>query len=809
MPALSSSLLLLAVTGIVLWLVRPYRFRWIGWLAALPPTLVTGWLLSQLGPISSGSFVVEQYAWAPALGLEVGLRLDGLAILFGLIITGVGAGVALYTGYYFEDDERMGYFYLLLYLFMASMLGLVWSDNLLALFVFWEGTSITSYLLIAFNHANKEAREGGRRAFIVTALGGLALLAGAVLLGQAAGTYTISEIVAGGPFTSHPLYPAALVLLLLAAFTKSAQFPFHFWLPGAMAAPTPASAYLHSATMVKAGVFLLARLHPALADSPAWFWSLLIVGGITMLLGPISALRYHDMKALLAYATVGQLGLLTALLAFSSHKAYIAAVVGVLAHALYKGPLFLVAGIVDHATGSRDLRRFAALWRGLPLLAATAVVAGVSMAGLPPTFGFLGKETALETGVAYSQVEPLVGWLFLAAVAVSGAFSFAYSAKFVWESFFRPQPEGGQESAHVHHAPSAAFVLAPLALALIGTAIPFVLGSIEGLLFAPSATSIAGSGVDVHLALWHGLTPAFIASLAAIAAGVALFFSRGAVRSALERAPDAFTGVYVFNRLNDGTYALADWVTRTVQGTTMATQISVTLVGGALMALFGVTQLYGGGLPLQFASFQPGVAELLLAAMAIIAALTTVRAASRLGAIISLSVVGVVVMLYFIFFSAPDLALTQLLIEVLTVILLVLVFFRVKPDRLPPMSRSRRLRNAVVAGLMGALGFVLVLFSSGIQVAPSINRYFLLWAPTQGHGANVVNVILVDLRGFDTMGEITVLGIAALGGYALLRAPRLRALQARLAQGAGKRYQHAAETPPDVKAPAEEEVLLS
>ena len=362
-PVLLSSLLLLALFSPISWFVRPHRFRRFGWLAAIPPALITVMLLGQMGEVSHGVYIEEIYLWSPQLGLELSFRLDGLALMFGLIIAGIGAAVALYTGYYLEANHRQGYFYSLLFLFMASMLGIVWSDNLLTMFVFWEGTSITSYLLIGFNDDDKKARDGSRRAFLVTGLGGLAMLLGIIILGTTAGTYTISEIVAANDLVDKPLYPIVLILILLGAFTKSAQFPFQFWLPGAMAAPTPASAYLHSATMVKAGIYLLARLHPAFSDSPLWFWSLLVIGAMTMLLGAISALRYFDMKALLAYATVSQLGILIMLLAFRSTEAYIAVAVGILAHALYKGPLFLIAGIVDHATGTRDLRRLGGLTR--------------------------------------------------------------------------------------------------------------------------------------------------------------------------------------------------------------------------------------------------------------------------------------------------------------------------------------------------------------------------------------------------------------------------------------------------------------
>ncbi len=587
MPVLSLSLLLLCATGLLLWIARPHRFRFAGWLAAIPPALVTALQLSQLVPVSQGIFLNEVYPWAPSLWLEVNLWLDGLALLFGLIITGIGTAVALYTAYYFEDDERQGYFYLLLFLFMASMLGVVWSNNLLTLFVFWEGTSITSYLLIAFKTEDPASLKGGRTAFVVTGFGGLAMLAGFLLIGVEAGTLNIAELL-GMNLTTSSYYPVILGLVLLGAFTKSAQFPFHFWLPGAMAAPTPASAYLHSATMVKAGVFLLARLHPTLSESPLWFWTLLIVGGITMLLGAISAIRYYDMKALLAYATVSQLGVLVMLLAFQGEAAAIAVAVGILAHALYKGPLFMVAGIVDHATGTRDLRRLAGLARPLLWATVTATLAGLSMAGIPPTFGFVAKETLLETLYHYMEhVDQAVGALALIAALIVGAFFVAASFTLLWEAFYRKRPVA-DDPAHVHHKPAFSFVVGPLVLTLIGVAIPLTLSQVEGLIFAPAASSISHETVHVHLKLWHGLTPVFGLSMIAITAGIGLFFVRNWLRRILNSSPAKLTSAYGFERIDKGLYALADWSTKTVQGGTLASQASVILLAGIAVLFFSI-----------------------------------------------------------------------------------------------------------------------------------------------------------------------------------------------------------------------------
>jgi multicomponent Na+:H+ antiporter subunit A len=771
-------LALLALTAPLLWLLRPHRWRHSGWLAALPPAVVTGWLLSQLQPIAQGVSIQESYAWSEAFGLTLALRLDGLALLFGLIITGIGTAIAVYTGYYFEDDPGQGRFYGLLFLFMASMLGLVWADNLLALFIFWEGTSITSYLLISFKLSDHDSLEGARRALIVTNLGGMAMLAGFVLLAQIAGSYTVSEMLAqpATTFTDHALYPAALILVLLGAFTKSAQFPFQFWLPGAMAAPTPASAYLHSATMVKAGVYLLARLHPALSDSPLWFWSLLIVGGITMLLGSISALRYYDLKAVLAYATVSQLGILVMVLAFAGESAAIAAVVGILAHALYKGPLFMLAGIIDHATGTRDLRRLAGLRWVLPWVTVTALLAALSMAGVPPTFGFLAKETLLENFAHTAESGRVaLGYGGLVAAAVAGAFFVAYSLTLLWEPFFRRQAP--LETASVHHAPALPFVLPALALTLVGLAIPFLLSQVEGLLFAPPARSIAGEPVAVHLALWHGLTIPFLTSMAALLVGVGLFFAREMIRAGFGAMPTWLNGRAIFDQIINAIYRVAAWSTQLMQEKSLATQISITLLCSVVFLLYalGLTDFWANLRVNWLAA--PTVYELILAALAIMAALTTVRTQSRLSAIISLGVVGVVVTLIFVFFSAPDLALTQLLVEVLTVVLLVFVFYRIPPRRVPKQAPWVKSHNLVVAVAVGLWGFAMALVGTGESFEPSISDYFSLNAVSAAHGGNIVNVILVDFRGFDTLGEITVLSIAAIGGYGLLRASRLRPRQ--------------------------------
>lgn len=778
-------LLLLFALGLSAPLLRPQRYRFAGWIAALLPAAITAWLILQMNAVWHGAPLVEVYPWAADLGLELSLRLDGLGLFFGLIIAGVGTGVAIYTAYYLEHDTRLGYFYGLLFAFMASMLGVVWADNLLLLFVFWEGTSITSYLMVGYNDRSDESQAGARQALIVTATGGLVMLAGLILLGQTAGTYTISEVLTTPGLTEAPLYPVIFALLCLGAFTKSAQFPFQFWLPGAMAAPTPASAYLHSATMVKAGIYLLARMHPALHDSALWFWTLLSIGGITMLLGAISALRYYDMKRILAYATVSQLGILVMLLAFHGEEMVVAVVVGILAHALYKGPLFMVAGIVDHATGTRDIRRLQRLARELPGTTVVAVLAGLSMAGLPPLFGFLAKETLLEMLFHYvgESAQPLF-WLAYGAASVAGIFFVGYTLTLILETFVLAG-ESDQEPAHVHHAPPWGFVAAPALLVLIGTVIPFVLGAVEGPLLSPPASAIAGEEIHVHLALWHGFTPVFITSLIVIATGGIIFLVRAFLRDGLNRLPDALSGAHVYLRIYNGSYALARRVTQWVQGGTLATQASVVLTAAILALVYSLLQLdWANDLRIQWGQM-PQFHDVAIALLSITATLVTVRARTRLDAIISIGVVGVTVTLFFVFFSAPDLALTQLLIEVLTVVILVLVFYKIPPHSHRPLARVTLWRNALVSCAVGVLGFFLVLLVAGDPYAPSISEYFKLNSVPLAHGGNIVNVILVDFRGFDTLGEITVLAIAALGGYALLRSSKLRNIQDQTTPGEG------------------------
>jgi multicomponent Na+:H+ antiporter subunit A len=767
------SLLALALASPLLWLIRPHRFAHIGWLAALPPAAITLWQLISLPAIAAGNEINASFWWSAQLGLEFALRLDGLAVFFGVIITGIGTVIAIYTGYYFEGEKRLGYFYALLFLFMTSMLGLVWADNLLLLFAFWEGTSITSYLLIAFKDSDRNAQDGARRAFLVTGLGGLAMLLGLVLLGVEAGTYSIREIVSMPGLVDTAIAPAAIALILLGAFTKSAQWPFHFWLPGAMSAPTPASAYLHSATMVKAGVYLLARMHPALSDHPLWLWSLAIVGSLTMLVGAYLALRQYDLKALLAYATVSQLGTFVGLLAYQDESAIVALVVAILAHALYKAPLFLVAGIIDHATGTRDMRRLANLRQALPFATTVGILAALSMAGIPLMFGFVAKELLIENSLHARETLGLLGTIGVATNLIAAIFTVAAGLILIWEVFFRRESDV-KPQAEVHHAPSLPFVLPPLFLVIIGLAIPFFFPQIEALIFSLPATSIAASPIEVHLALWHGLNLTLGLSVVALVLGWFVFTQRHHIRGRFSATLTQLDGARRWEDSINSLYALATAVTRNVQGITLLQQARGLLIAAVVVMFFTLSAVrWPDDFPINWA-VEPHVPEAIMASLTIFAAAITVVARTRLGAIISLGVVGIAITLFFVFHSAPDLAITQLLVDILTVVLLILVFYRIPPRAYRQPTQKVGARNIILSVAVGLLGFFFVLFTVSQPYFPVIGDYFLYNSVPLGHGANVVNVILVDFRAFDTYGEIVVLGIAAVGGYAVLRAGLLR-----------------------------------
>jgi multicomponent Na+:H+ antiporter subunit A len=766
-------------SGFLLALAAPglYRLtgRAAGWTLALLPLALTVYFAGFVGAVASGEVFHARHDWVPALGVNLSFTLDGLSLLFALLISGVGALVLVYAGGYLAGHPQLGRLYAFLLTFMASMLGLALADNLLALFVFWELTSISSYLLIGFDHERGEARAAALQALLVTGGGGLALMAGLVLLGQAGGSLELSALLAqGDQLRSHALYVPALLLILAGAFTKSAQFPFHFWLPAAMEAPTPVSAYLHSATMVKAGVYLLARLSPALGGTDVWVGTVSVVGGATMLVGGWLALAQSDLKRVLAYSTVSALGMLTLLLGLGGQLAVQAAMAFLLGHALYKGALFLVAGALDHETGTRDVDRLGGLGRAMPLTALAAGAAALSMAGLPPLFGFIAKELSYEATLD----APGAGWVTAAAVAANvllvAAAGLVGLRPFLGKALPTPRP--------AHEAPPG-LLLGPLALAGLGIAFGLWPGWVAEWLVSAASTSVLGQPAGTRLELWHGLTPALALSAVTLAGGVGVYAGRGLLSKAAswwQRAAHWGPAGWYELALN-GLNGLALGQTRLLQSGYLRYYLLITVA--ATVGLAGYALVGRGALEVAFNWSDLRFYEAGLAALILVAVLAAVLLQSRIAAIAALGVVGYGVALIFVLFGAPDLAMTQFLVETLTVILFVLVFYHLPESRLVS-DRAARWRDAALALAAGALMTALVLVGTP-ENYPPISGYFVEYSVSQGHGRNVVNVILVDFRELDTLGEITVLAVAAVGVYALLKFRR-RADVAREAIPAGQ-----------------------
>lgn len=699
--------------------------------------------------------------WIPSLGIRLSFAVDGLSLIFALLISGIGALVMLYARTYMAGHPQAGRFFWFLTAFMLSMLGLVLAADLIALFVFWELTSVTSYLLIGFAHDKPEARRAALQAMLVTAAGGLAMLAGFILIGSVAGTFDLSAINAAGDLLRDGgLYLPILVLVLIGAFTKSAQFPFHFWLPNAMAAPTPVSAYLHSATMVKGGVYLLARLAPSLGGTEVWFWTLAGFGGFTAVLASVLALRQTDLKQALAYTTLMALGTITLFLAIPTAYAMTAAVTFLIVHSLYKATLFLVVGIIDHETGTRDIRRLGGLARAMPITAVAAALAGLSMAGLPPLIGWIGKEL-LYVGALSAPVGASV---IAAAALAANALMFAV-AGIVALRPFRGQalPEALPKLPHEAPAPMLA---GPVVLALCGALAGLAPERLMQALVNSGVTSVSGGTVQAAgLHLWAGLNAAFWLSLTTFALGTVIYLLRDRLRAELDRLalslPDFDRG---WDRLLAGFRVLAAEVSQLVQPGLLSRYLTGVFLT-VLLALGGTFLLRGSlpafGLP---ANILLWVIMVFVTAGAALAVFTL----HRITVIAGLGTVGIGVALIFILFGAPDVAITQLMVETLVV-----VMFAVAALRLPRMTelrgRATRLWHASLAVGIGATTTAIVLAITARPLDRRLTDFFESASYSEAHGLNIVNVILVDFRGLDTFGEISVVLIAAIGAYALLR----------------------------------------
>ncbi|WP_195210314.1 hydrogen gas-evolving membrane-bound hydrogenase subunit E [Actinomarinicola tropica] len=760
---------LLVVVHAVVALLAPAAARPLGrrvflW-TLLAPAATLVWLAGHLGTVLDGGAIEEAHEWVPGLQLELAFRLDTFGALMVLLVSGIGALVMAYSVEYFPDRPDLGRFAMYLCAFSGAMLGLVLADNLLLIFVFWELTSVTSYLLIGFDDTKESSRKAALQAILITGAGGLAMLGGLVLLGQASSsaTWSLSEILADPP-TEGAVVAWAVVLVLAGAFTKSAQVPFHMWLPGAMAAPTPVSAYLHSATMVKAGVYLIARMSPAFADVGLWRPLTAGVGVATMLWGAYRALRQYDLKLVLAFGTISQLGFLVALLGWGDSKLVFAGTAMLLAHALFKAALFMVVGVVDHQAHSRDLRRLSGLGRRLPLTAAVATLAALSMAGVPPLLGFVSKEAGF---LGYLDASGTGSNWVLAGLVAGSVLTTAYTARFLWGAFAaKPQVED-PIGAEVPRPPAAFVVPAALlaALSLVGGLVT----ALADELVRPAAAALYEPAGEYHLHLWPGFTLPLLLSGVALAGGVLLFLARRPVAH-LQSGLAVGGGADV--AFHAGYAALirgAAQVTRIVQPGSLSFYVSMVLITFAVVP--GVVLVRHLEVPDGWVWAESPL-QAVIAVLVLVGAIGTVLTRRRFAAVLALGTVGYGVALLFVVQGAPDLALTQFLIETVSLVLFLMVLRRL-PDRFARRrTRSLRVAHLGLSLAVGAAVFGLALTSLAARTDRPIGEEMSEVAYPEGGGANAVNVILADIRAFDTLGEIVVITVAAIGTAALVRAGR-------------------------------------
>lgn len=742
------------------------------WTAAAAMAAGLGAAVALAPDVLAGNVVMWRVAWLPEWGLNLALRLDGLGLLFSILILGIGLLIVLYAAYYLPKTDRLGRFYALLLGFAGGMLGIVLSENVILMVVFWEVTSLTSFLLIAYNYDEVDARISARMALAVTGGGGLALLAGVLILGHVVGSYDLSVILEQGEvIRSHAAYPIVLVLVLLGAFTKSAQFPFHFWLPHAMAAPTPVSAYLHSATMVKAGVFLLARFYPVLSGTELWFVLVSTTGAITFVYGAYVALLKHDLKGLLAYSTVSHLGLITLLFGLDTPMSAVAAVFHIINHAIFKASLFMSAGIIDHECGTRDMRRMNGLAKYMPRTAVLGILAAGSMAGVPLLNGFLSKEMFFAEAVAHPGFGGYAQYLLPAFATLAGMLSVAYSVRFVHDVFFGGEPKDLPRTPHEPPRWMRLPVEILVALVLIVGFLPQL--SVGPILKSAAEAVLPGAVPDFKLAVWHGWNLPLAMSIAAFGLGVLQFSRRHKLYRLQARYAWSLTSPVAYERVYRGFGRAATWLVDAIDIRSLQRNLALFFAFVVVIGTWAWWSTASGTLAGPLATTPPDVASVAAAAALAFGAFGTVAyRRQRMIAVIFMSVAGLVVALAFVRFKAPDLALTQLTVEVVTIVLLLLCLRYLPADAVPRSSDGRKRRDAVLATLAGA-GVAALTYAMLTRPFDTISAYHLANSKPGGGGTNVVNVILVDFRGFDTLGEITVLAMAALGLHALLAGLRL------------------------------------
>ncbi|MBI5974152.1 Na+/H+ antiporter subunit A [Staphylococcus canis] len=765
-------------------LYRFYKRIHLGWFVLPIPVVLFAYFLTYVKLTMSGHYTKQSVSWMPQIGMNFDVYVDGLGLLFALLITGIGSLVVLYSISYLSHEEQLGHFYCYLLIFMSAMLGVVLSDNLLILYLFWELTSFSSFLLISFWRHKEKSLYGAMKSMMITVLGGLSLLGGFILLYSATGSWNIQEIISqASSIQSSPTFILAMIFVIIGAMTKSAQFPFYIWLPDAMEAPTPVSAYLHSATMVKAGIYLVARLTPIFAISQGWIWTVALFGLITLFWGSLNATKQLDLKGILAFSTVSQLGMIMSMLgigAVSYHfegsesqlyiAAYTAAIFHLINHASFKGALFMITGAVDHATGTRDIQKLGGLMTIMPISFTLSIITALSMAGIPPFNGFLSKEAFLESMIEVTHA-PLfslnsIGILLPIIAIVGSIFTFVYSLKFIYEIFLGThKPDALPNTAH---EASILMNIPPILLSIIVVSVGLFPSLVTGPLVEPAARAIAGSNsVHAEFQLWHGITPAFISTLIIYIVGIILFFTAKRWTKVLKRIPDVLTLNHWYNATGRYSPYYATQITRTYM--TGYNRNNLVIIFFMMILLTILTLIFS-----PFTINLDNVSsirtyEAISVVTITIAAIMIVFARSRLFSIIMLSAVGYSMAIFFIFFNAPDLALTQFVVETISTALFLLCFYH-----LPNISRynesvSHKVGNIIISIGVGLVVIVLGLIAYGNRHFASISAFYKEHVYDLAQGKNMVNVILVDFRGTDTLFESAVLGIAGMGIYTLIK----------------------------------------
>ncbi|MDQ3394103.1 MAG: putative monovalent cation/H+ antiporter subunit A [Bacteroidota bacterium] len=756
------------ISGFLLALLTPILAKILkanlGYFLAILPAGIFFYFSTFLNTIVDGSTFRFNYTWLPAMGVNLDFYLDGLSLFFAMLISGFGALIFIYSGTYMKKYRHRDKFFLYLLLFMASMLGVVLSDNLIGFIVFWELTSFSSYLLIGFNNDNLTSRRSALHAMVITVFGGLCLMAGMILLGAAAGTYSISEMLSGGTdILSHKNYLLIFILFCLGAFTKSAQFPFHFWLPNAMAAPTPVSAYLHSSTMVKAGIYLLARFSPVLGNTPEWHYTLTAVGFITMLWGAIVAIMQNDLKKILAYTTISALGILVLMIGIGSPMAIQASMVFLLAHALYKGTLFLITGNIDKATGSRDVTYLRGLRKAMPLTMVATILGCLSMSGVMPFLGFIGKE--MVYGAAFEA--GWVPWALLIGTMVSGLIFVAICIDLAYNIFFGLRTSTLTETQEV----PIGMVAAPLLLSSFGLVFGLMPEKMVQPLLGPAAMAIFPLAGEMELHLWHGFNVILMLSLVTLLLGFLLYRFRQPIRkfNADGRYFHQLDGAIIFENIMQRMILLFLIFINFLQNGRLRQYLAIILSFFLILATYTLIKndiSLDMTVAIDFYSFK--IYEFVNIFIILLAMAMVFYTKSRLTALVTLGVVGYSIAVIFIIFSAPDVAMTQFLIETLTVVLFVLILHKL-PLFKTYAPRNKKIPVLIISILFGAMMTYVLLLVTQEQLDSPLKEFFNTYSYTLGKGRNIVNVILVDFRALDTLGEITVLGIASLGIYSLLK----------------------------------------